>query len=144
MKTLLKFSTLLFIILSFNSVANTQYFGDKSQAAAVEKAVNYYLEGSLLGDPKVIAKAFHKDAKVQGIRKGKHDVYDMKTFLSFFNINKPGKHTTHIISVDIEESAASVRAEWDMGTWKYVDYLSLLKHNGEWKIVNKIFTVVKK
>jgi hypothetical protein len=32
----------------------------------------------------------------------------------------------------------------DMGTWKYVDYLSLLKNKGEWKIVNKIYTVVQK
>ncbi|GAA6204914.1 MULTISPECIES: nuclear transport factor 2 family protein [Thalassotalea] len=134
----------LCLFLSFSSIAQTQYTGDKAQAAAVEKAVNYYLEGSLLGDPNVVAKAFHPDARVQGIRNGKHAVYDMKTFLGFFSTEKPGTHTTHIISVDIEENAASVRAEWDMGTWKYVDYLSLLKNNGEWKIVNKIYTVVKK
>lgn len=144
MKFLIILSALLFSLQSFNSIADTHYSGDKTQAAAVEKAVNYYLEGSLLGDPQIIGKAFHPDATVQGIRNGKHDVYDMKTFLGFFSTEKPGKHTTHIISVDIEESAASVRAEWDMGTWKYVDYLSLLKNNGEWKIVTKIFTVVKK
>lgn len=144
MKFITIISALIFTLLSFQSIAETQYTGNKAQAAAVEKAVNYYLEGSLLGDPKVITKAFHPDATVQGIRNGKHVVYDMKTFLGFFSTEKPGKHTTHIISVDIEESAASVRAEWDMGTWKYVDYLSLLKNNGEWKIVNKIFAVVQK
>ncbi|MDG1750564.1 MAG: nuclear transport factor 2 family protein [Thalassotalea sp.] len=144
MKIINLISTSLFILLSFSSIAETQYSGDKTQATAVEKAVNYYLEGSLLGDPEIIAKAFHPDAKVQGIRKGKHDVYDMKTFLGFFSTDKPGKHTIHIISVDIEQSDASVRAEWDMGTWKYVDYLSLLKINQEWKIVNKVFAVVQK
>ncbi|WP_284244428.1 nuclear transport factor 2 family protein [Thalassotalea insulae] len=125
-------------------MAQTQYFGDKSQRAAVEQAVNYYLEGSLLGDPKVIAQAFHPNAKVQGIRDGQHKVYDMKTFLGFFSTDKPRKHTTKIVSVDIENNAASVRAEWDMGSWKYVDYLSLLKQNEQWKIVNKIYTVVQK
>lgn len=136
--------TVLLTLISFSSLADIQYFGDKSQTAAVEKAVNYYLEGSKLGDPKIVAKAFHRDALVQGIRNGKRKVYNMKTFLGFFSTDKPGKHTTQIISVDVEKSAASVRAEWDMGTWKYVDYLSLLKENNEWKIVNKIFTVVKK
>lgn len=144
MQTFTRISIILFLFFSANILADTHYAGDKSQAAAVEKAVNYYLEGSLLGDPKVVAKAFHPDAKVQGILKGEHKVFDLKTFLGFFSTDKPGKHSVHIISVDIEESAASVRAEWDMGTWKYVDYLSLLKNKGEWKIVNKIFTVVQK
>ncbi len=140
----MKLLTIFLAILSFSALAETQYFGDKSQAADVEKAVNYYLDGSLLGDAKVIAKAFHPDAKVQGIRDGEHKVYDMKTFLGFFSTDKPGKHTTKIVSVNIENNAASVRAEWDMGSWKYVDYLSLLKHQDQWQIVNKIYTVVQK
>lgn len=140
----MKILTLLMIILSFNVLAETSITGDATQVKAVEKAVNYYLEGSKLGDPAVVAKAFHADAKIQGVSKGKHNVYELQKFLSFFDPNKPGKHTTSIVSMDIENSAASVRAEWDMGTWKYVDYLSLLKFGDEWKIVNKIYTVVQK
>ncbi|OKY26586.1 MULTISPECIES: nuclear transport factor 2 family protein [Thalassotalea] len=132
------------LLFSFQAISGTQYHGDTSQKDAVEKAVNYYLEGSKLGDPDIVAKAFHPDAKIQGVTDGKHNVYELQTFLGFFSKDKPGKHTTSIIAMDIENSAASVRAEWDMGSWKYVDYLSLLKHNGEWKIVNKIYTVVKK
>ncbi|WP_286234228.1 nuclear transport factor 2 family protein [Thalassotalea sediminis] len=124
--------------------SQTHYQGDKTQVKAVETTVNYYLEGSIAGDPSMIKKAFHPNAKVQGIKNDQHKVYDMNTFLSFFSKDKPGKHKTSIISVDIENNAASVRAEWDMGTWKYVDYLSLLKQNNEWKIVNKIYTVVQK
>lgn len=140
----MKILSALCLLLSTQCFANTQYYGDTSQSADVEKAVNYYLEGSLIGDPDIVAKAFDENATVQGIHKGKHTTFSMKTFLGFFSKDKPGKHTTKIVSVDIAKTAASVRAEWDMGTWKYVDYLSLLKKNGEWKIVNKIYAVVQK
>ena len=140
----MKILVFLLSVLSFTSLAETTYNGDSNQIAAVEKAVNYYLKGSLLGDPDVIKKAFHPDAKVQGFARGKHSVYDIPTFLGFFSKDKPGKHEINIVSVDIANSAASVRCEWDFGSWKYVDYLSLIKLDNEWKIVSKIYTIVKK
>ncbi|WP_448564756.1 nuclear transport factor 2 family protein [Thalassotalea ganghwensis] len=139
----MRFLLLVLSVLCTSAFANSVSNSDQ-QLAAVEKAVNYYLEGSILGDPKVIAKAFHPDAIIQGISGGKHRVYQLKEFLGVFTPGKPGTHTTKIISIDIVNNAASVRAEWDMGTWKYIDFLSLLKMGDEWKVVNKIYTSVKK
>lgn len=60
MKVITFIFTVLFTLLSFQSSADTHCNGDKTH----EKAVNYYLEGSLLGDLQIIAKAFHPDATV--------------------------------------------------------------------------------
>ncbi|GHE97625.1 nuclear transport factor 2 family protein [Thalassotalea profundi] len=140
----MKFIALLFVCFSFNVFAEKTLSGEISQTQSVEKAVNYYLDGSKLGDPDIVAKAFHETAKIQGVKDGALKTYELEQFLGFFSKDKPGTHITSIIAVDIENTAASVRAEWDMGTWKYVDYLSLLKFGDEWKIVNKIYTVVQK
>lgn len=137
---------LLFILLSivsFNCLSHVSHHDEKPKTA-ITKTVNYYLKGSVLGDPQMISKAFHSDALVQGNSDGKMQRYDMNTFLGFFSTDKPGKHTTKIISIDIENDAALVKALWDMGTWKYIDYLTLLKNNGQWKIINKVYTKIQK
>ena len=128
----MKLLFLLLSIISFNSFSHTNKH-DETSKSAVSKAVNYYLKGSVLGDSQMISKAFHTDALVQGNSDGQLQRYDMKTFLGFFSTDKPGKHTTKIISIDIENDAALVKAHWDMGTWMYIDYLTLLKNNGNGK-----------
>ena len=92
----------------------------------------------------MISKAFHPNALVQGNSDGQLQTYNMKTFLGFFSSDKPGKHTTKILSIDIENDAALVKAQWDMGTWMYIDYLTLLKNDDQWKIINKVYTKVQK
>jgi len=139
----MKLLFLLLSIISFNSFSHVSKHIETPESA-VTKAVNYYLKGSVLGDSKMISKAFHSDALVQGNSEGQLQRYDMKTFLGFFSTDKPGKHTTEIISIDIENDAASVKAHWDMDTWMYIDYLTLLKNNGQWKIVNKVYTKIQK
>jgi len=139
----MKILFLLLSIISFNSFSHVSKHNETSKSA-VTKTVNYYLKGSVLGDSKMISKAFHSDALVQGNSDGQLQRYDMKTFLGFFSTDKPGKHTTKIISIDIENDAASVKAHWDMGTWMYIDYLTLLKNNGQWQIVNKVYTKIQK
>ena len=43
------------------------------------------------------------------------------------------------IVVDAEGDAGAGKVELDYPTVRYVDYFTLLRINGEWKIVNKIF-----
>jgi hypothetical protein len=44
-----------------------------------------------------------------------------------------------IVSIDRTGTAAMAKIELDYPTVRFTDYMSLLKVNGEWKIVNKIF-----
>lgn len=139
----MKLLFLLLSIVSFNCLSHVSHH-DETPKIAITKTVNNYLKGSVLGDSQMISKAFHSDALVQGNSNGKLQRYDMETFLGFFSTDKPGKHTTKIISIDIENDAALVKAHWDMGTWMYIDYLTLLKNNGQWKIINKVYTKIQK
>ncbi len=49
-----------------------------------------------------------------------------------------------IAALDVTGTVASVKVEEDYPTSHYTDYVSLLKLNGEWKIVNKVFYARKK
>jgi hypothetical protein len=49
-----------------------------------------------------------------------------------------------IESVDINGNAAVAKIVLDYPTVKFVDYMTLLKINGEWKIVNKSFFAERK
>ena len=48
-------------------------------------------------------------------------------------------HANRIVSVDMRGTAAVVKTDLSWPNVHYVDYLSLLKVEGEWKIVNKIW-----
>ncbi|MEK7856674.1 MAG: nuclear transport factor 2 family protein, partial [Acidobacteriota bacterium] len=49
------------------------------------------------------------------------------------------KRKRAIESIDIAGNAAIARIVLDYPTVKFIDYMTLLKINGEWKIVNKSF-----
>ena len=46
-----------------------------------------------------------------------------------------------IASVDITDNAASVKVVETYPKSVYVDYLNLLRLNGKWIVVNKIYTI---
>jgi protease I len=109
---------------------------------AVEQAVQYYFAGGDNEDLESMKKAFHIDAKMFFIRDGALVQVTMPEW--FDRIAKapkgsPKALSRKIVSVDIAENAASVRADSEFPTFRFIDYLSLLKINGEWKIVVKIF-----
>ena len=49
------------------------------------------------------------------------------------------KEISQIASVDVTGTVASVKVEEDYPGSHYTDYVSLLKLDGEWRIVNKVF-----
>ena len=49
------------------------------------------------------------------------------------------QRTNEILSIDIEGLAAVAKTELMWPNVRYIDYLSLLKIDGEWRIVNKIW-----
>ena len=46
----------------------------------------------------------------------------------------------NILSVDIVKDQAMVKLECPLFEHRYIDFLSLLKENGQWLIVNKMYT----
>lgn len=113
--------------------------GQNSDYQNIEKTLSYYLEGGTNNDYEMLAKAFHKTATMKFIGDG----YTEVNALEFFkNGMKPGpkqNRKTRIASINISGNAANARLEIDYPTFTFIDYMNLLKIDGEWKIVGKIF-----
>lgn len=119
-------------------------FADKKNAEeeAVRKVVQLYFDGIIKYDEAALRKAFHPNASVIGTKKdGTTDWAPFQEWVLYTRGDAPdptGRNNS-MISIDITGNAASVKTALDWPHVKYVDYLSLLKIDGEWKIVNKIW-----
>ena len=125
-------STLVFLFI-------TSAFAQQSEYQQVEKTLNYYLEGGANNNYYQLANAFHRNATMKHIGEG----YQETNALSFFSKNmKAGprqNRINRIKSIDISGSAASAHLEIEYPTFSFHDFMHLLKIDGEWKIVSKIF-----
>lgn len=133
MKTTI-FTLLLCICVSLNT------FAQESDYSLVEKTVSYYLDGGTNNDFETLKKAFHKDAKMKFI---KGESYTEVNAIDFFEkAIKPGpkqNRTSIVEQINIAGNAANARLRIDYPNFYFIDYMNLLKIDGEWKIVNKIF-----
>ncbi|WP_024769377.1 nuclear transport factor 2 family protein [Aquimarina macrocephali] len=131
--------TTIFILLVCLSTS-TLTFAQESDKALVEKTVTYYLDGGTNNDFETLKKAFHTNATMKFISKG---VYKEVNALEFFKkVMKPGpkqNRKTNIASIDVTGNAAQARLEIEYETFTFIDYMNLLKVDGEWKVVSKIF-----
>ncbi|HEY0304622.1 MAG TPA: nuclear transport factor 2 family protein [Longimicrobiales bacterium] len=120
--------------------------GNAAAQSAEEKAVRvpleHYLQGHATGDGSHHRAAFHPEAKLFFIRDGKLTTRTSEEYIAGAS-GKPAADEAQrkrwIESVDIAGNAAVAKIILDYPTTRFVDYMSLLKVDGEWKIVNKTF-----
>lgn len=105
----------------------------------VVHTLNYYLDGGTNNDFATLKKAFHETASMKYIGKS----YTEVNALDFFEKGmKPGpkqNRETRIVDVHVQGNAANARLEIEYPTFTFYDFMNLLKVDGEWKIVSKIF-----
>jgi hypothetical protein len=85
--------------------------------------------------------AFHQDATIFGYADGDLFAGPIQKLFDYVDHDSPatGLHA-RIVSIDIIDTIASVRLELDNWTGhRYTDLFTLLKVDGEWKIMNKVF-----
>jgi hypothetical protein len=109
---------------------------------AVRAALEHYIQGHATGDASHMRIAFHPVAKLYW---SNADTLATRT-LDEYVAGSPGKpapdeaaRKRRIDRIDITGTAASAKIILDYPDAYLVDYMSLLKTNGEWRIVNKIF-----
>ena len=118
--------------------------------AAVRAALQHYIQGHATGDPAHMRLAFHPAARLFW---SSADTLATRTSDEYI-ARMPGKPAADeatgirkrtIEIVDVTGNAAVGKIVLDYPDAHIVDYMSLLKTNGEWKIINKIFmTEIKK
>jgi hypothetical protein len=117
------------------------------EEALVRQTVETYLHGLKFNDVASFKKAFLPDAKLFFVKKdGSLGQLTQEQWYKGFEASagKEEQGTLKIVAVDRTGTAASVKVREDYPASSYTDYVSLLKLNGEWKIVNKIFVAERK
>lgn len=113
----------------------------------ITETVERYFKATQTGESKYLSQAFHMDAKLKHIKEdGTLYEADLNHFSNYLDTNGPMPVLeTKILSIDTHETGASVKAQFTFNDFTYTDYLNLLKIEGEWKIVDKIYikTLIK-
>ncbi len=113
-----------------------------AEEAAVRQALEHYFRGHATGQGEHMRKLFHPDSKLFAIRDGKHWQLTSEEYIALAPGKPPADETQRkrtVESVDVTGTAAIAKIVLDYPHVKFTDYMSLLKIDGEWKIVNKIF-----
>lgn len=138
---------LLIVAVAFLSVGG---YGQDAEKAAVRVPLENYIKAHATGDPEYARKAFHTEGNMIWIRDGKYAMESFDSFIKRAFTGKPAadeaqrKNGRRIEAIDITGDAAVARIVLDYPTVKFVDYMTLLKINGEWKIVNKSYHAERK
>ena len=113
-----------------------------AEEAAARVPLENYLKGQATGNGDFIRKAFHTDARVMAFRDGKLLSITAEEFAGRFT-GKPAadeaQRKRRIASVEITGNVGVGKIVLEYPTVTFTDYMSLLKIDGEWKIVNKAF-----
>jgi len=108
--------------------------------ALIRKTINYYSEGATKGIPQLAGKAFHPSATMKFIKDSVFIDVPIDRFLSdYIKEGVVQQRTTEINSIDVSGNAAQAKLTIDYSTHQFIDYFNLLKTDGRWLIVSKIF-----
>jgi hypothetical protein len=114
----------------------------ESEEAAVRAAIEHYFQGHATGQGEHFRKVFHPDAKLFFIRDGKLTQWTSEEYISRAS-GKPApdeaQRKRKIDSIDITGDSAFVKLTLDYPSVVFTDYMSMLKIDGRWMIVNKTF-----
>jgi len=109
----------------------------------IENVIQNYFQGYQQADIKLIQQAFHSETRLLSVDNDKLDKTEMKDWLK----NLEDRHSRgdirkgvlEIQSIDVTEYTANVKLKIRFAAFEFTDYLSLLKVDGKWLIVGKIY-----
>jgi hypothetical protein len=127
--------------LALSVAAATAAPRESADEAAIRQTVQLYFDGGAkLND------AFHPDARMLYVKEGKFQLVPIADFIakSVAWAAKPkdasyAEPVKRVASIDVAGNAAVAKLEIVKPGWTTTDYMSLLKVDGHWVIVNKVF-----
>lgn len=113
-----------------------------SEYNAVIATANQYVEGLRVGSAEGVAHAFHKDAVMYGFTNGELLGGPIKNLFDFVQKNGSAPEiTTRLDILAITPTTAVVRVDMEKDAIgaDYNDYLTLIKIDGTWKVIAKVY-----
>ena len=112
-------------------------------STTIESVIQDYFQGYQQADISLIQNAFHAETKLLTIENGKMYVTEMKDWLKSLEDRRMRGDTRvgklKIESIDLTEDVGSVKLKICFQAFEFTDYLSLLRIDGKWVIVGKIY-----
>ncbi|WP_339459513.1 nuclear transport factor 2 family protein [Pseudomonas sp. EA_105y_Pfl2_R69] len=109
----------------------------------INLVVRNYVEGMIFADEALLRQAFHPSCCVIGHYHGELEWLSLDDFISAIKAEGPAaKDVTpfwEMDDIDITGDAAAVKVRDDYIGMRFTDYLSLLKTDHRWMIVNKLY-----
>ncbi len=115
----------------------------QTEDESIKNTVLNYLDGITKGDTSMLNKAFHAGAILRTVNasSGKIQDFPVKSFIAKTPAGG-AKATTKLLNYSYAGISAQATAELIFEDFKYIDLISLLKVNDEWKIVCRVFSRV--
>ncbi len=114
---------------------------DVSEHGAIAKTVQHYIDGAKSGKGDDMKPAFHKDATIFGYAGADLFAGPIQQLFDWNDENGPAAELqARLAGIDVVDTVATVRLELNNWTGsRYTDLFTLLKVDGEWKIMSKVF-----
>ena len=112
-----------------------------SEHDAIARTIQQYVDGGKSGRGADMKAAFHPDATIFGYIGPDLFAGPIQKLFDWNDQNGPATELqSRIASTDVIDTIATVRLELDNWTGhKFTDMFTLLKIDGEWKIISKVF-----
>jgi Putative lumazine-binding len=124
----------LFLLISMG------VFAQNSDLLAIEKTCNDYLIGGTENNAERVTSAFHPNARMIYLVEGKYTEVNAAQFFSErIKPGPPQDRKTAVMSIEVNGHAAFAKLHILNAKGAFFDYMTLLKIDGAWKIINKSF-----
>ena len=108
---------------------------------AIKETIQHYINGGRTGNTAEMKLAFHKDATMFGYIGRDLFAGPIQGVFDWNDQNGAAAELEgRVTSIDLVGSVATARIELD--NWsghRFTDFFTLLKVDGEWKVMNKVF-----
>ena len=130
------------LFLTFCTLISLQGMA-QSDDESIKSTIQSYIQGFTKGDTASLNKAFHANALLRNLNATSGRLQDtpLKTFISKMpsgGVNASGK----LLTYEYAGTSSVATVELQFADFKYIDLLSLLKINDQWKIVCRIYSRV--
>ena len=114
---------------------------DVREHDAIAKTLQHYIDGTRFGNGDDMKPAFHKDATIFGYAGADLFGGPIQQLFDWSDQSDPATELqARIASIDHAKTIATVRLELTkLNGARYTDMFTLLKVDGEWKIMSKVF-----